>query len=181
MKVNRIISIALSVIMMMTLLCPYAFANDLPMTRATTDIFYTPEMTVGVEWSGLAAGEVHNLVCGKDSLSGEDINIYFYKTGVGLSDDYDWDFTRTGEVTVKDDDPGPNTNEVLFTRTGTFALDNGKYRMCRWSTRSDVNTAEVEDNNTLELYILIDIQTKLKDKSTYVPENFMAYKFVTTY
>lgn len=181
MKVNRIISITLSVILMVTLLCSNVSANELPMPRATTDIFYTPEMTAGEEWSGYAAGEVHDLACSKDSLSGEDINIYFYQTGVGLSDDYDWDLTRSGEVTVKDDDPGPNTNEVLFTRVGTFAMDNGKYRMCRWSTRSDVNTEEVEDNSTLELYILIYIQTKPLDQSTYVPENFMAYKFVTTY
>jgi hypothetical protein len=151
------------------------------MPRATTDIFYTPEMTAGIEWSGYAHNIKHYLACSKDSLTGEDVNIYFYKTGVGLSDDYDWDLTRSGEVTVKEDDPGSNANEVLFTRTGTFAMDNGKYRMCIWSTRSDINTEVVETNSILELYILIYIQTKPDDQSTHVPENFMAYKFVTTY
>ena len=181
MKVNRIISIALSVILMVTLLCSNVSANELPITRASTDIFYTPEMTTGEEWSGYAAGEVHDLACSKDSLTGEDINIYFYNSGVGLSNDFEWDLTRTGEVTVKDNDPGSNVNEVLFTCTGTFDMSNGLYRMCRWGTRSDVNTEEVEDNSTLELYILVYIQTKPRDNSTYVPEDFLAYKFVTTY
>lgn len=181
MKVNRIISIALSVILMVALLCSSVSANELPMPRATTDIFYTPQMTAGIEWSGYANNRIHDLACSKDNLTGEDINIYFYKTGVGLSDEYERDLTRSGEVTVKENDPGANDNETLFTRTGTFAMDNGKYRMCLWSTRSDINTDVVETNSTLELYILIYIQTKPEDQSTVVPENFMAYKFVTTY
>ena len=151
MKVNRIISIALSVILMVALLCSSVSANELPMPRATTDIFYTPQMTAGIEWSGYANNRIHDLACSKDNLTGEDINIYFYKTGVGLSDEYERDLTRSGEVTVKENDPGANDNETLFTRTGTFAMDNGKYRMCLWSTRSDINTEVVETNSTLEL------------------------------
>ena len=181
MKVNRIISITLSVILMVTLLCSNVSANELPMPRASTDIFRTPEMTAGEEWSGYAEDEVHDLVCSKDSLSGEDIHIYFYATGVGLSEDFSRDTSRTGLITVKDDDPGSNPNEVLFTRTGTFSEENGIYRMREWSSRSDVNTEEVEDNDTLELYILVYIQTKLDDHSTYIPANFLAYRFVTTY
>ena len=70
MKVNRIISIALSVILMVALLCSSVSANELPMPRATTDIFYTPQMTAGIEWSGYANNRIHDLACSKDTEHG---------------------------------------------------------------------------------------------------------------
>lgn len=184
MKVKRIVSIALSVIIMMTLMCSSVFANEhvLPMPRASTDKFYTPEMTAGIEWSGYADDEVYDLSCSKDGLTGEDINIYFYYTGVGMPADYYEDTSRTGLITVREDDPGSNPNETLFTRTGFFAKENGIYYMSTYGSRSDVNTSEVEDNSTLELYILVYIQTKPRDYGyTYIPASLIAYRFVTTY
>lgn len=184
MKVKRIVSIALSVIIMMTLMCSSVFASEptLPMPRATTDYFYTPEMFAGEEWSGYAADEVHDLACSKSDLTGADINVYIYYTGVGMPNTFSKDESRKGEIEVKEEDSGwGNDNESLFTRTGSFRNDDGFYWMATWSTRSNVNTDVIEDNKTLELYILVTIQTKLLDTNNEIPENLICYKFVTTY
>ena len=39
----------------------------------------------------------------------------------------------------------------------------------------------IEDNNTVELYIVVNIETKAEDKATAVPANLIPYRFETTY
>ena len=181
----RIISIALCAVIMMTFLCFNGYAAEpvLPLTRATTDYFYTPAMTAGEWWSGYDDDNIYDLACGsKDTLTGEDINVYIYYTGVGMPNTFSKDNSRTGTIEVKENDSGlGNENESLFTRTGFFHNDNGFYSMTTWSSRSDVNTDVIEDNNTLELYIRVYIQTKSADTGTSIPKELICYKFVTTY
>ncbi len=179
MKFIKAISIFLCAIMMMLPLSFTVSANELPMPRAETDIFYTPAMNAGITWSGYDADKVHDLSCSRNDLTGNDVNIYFYGTGVGLSDNFYTDETRLGVVTVKEDDFGPNTNETLYKRTGIFSEVDGVYRIRTWYTPSNVLTTGIESNYTLELYILVDIETKPSDTGTAVPKEFLAYRFGT--
>lgn len=185
MKVNRTVAIVLSVVMVLSLLSINAFATEAPlsMTRATTDLFYTPAMTAGKWWSGYDDNCIYNLACNKDSLTGSDIDMYIYYSQVGMPDTFVTDSTRTCEVEVKEYDSTVfNKNETAFTKTGTFGIDrNGLYNITGWSSKSDINTSVIESNDILELYIRVYIQTKNGDTGTSIPENLIYYQFVTTY
>ena len=179
MKMKRLISIIFSVALLVALLCSPAHAAT---PRASTDRFRTPAMTAGVEWSGYAAGKIYNMLCeSKNSLNGDDIEIDFYQTGVGLSPRFVRDSTRHGVITVKEDDAGSNQNEVLFTKTGTFSYSLSIYCMRNYGTRSNINYGEIEDNNKVELYILVEIETKSGDTDTYIAPELIEYSFRTTY
>ena len=187
MKIKRFLAVIVATVMMLSLFNLNVFASDLepplPMTRATTDYFYTPAMTAGVWWSGYDSDRIYDLACSKTSLTGSDITVYIYYSQVGMPATFVKDGTRTCTLQVKEDDASAgNANELLFTRTGTFGIDsNGLYNIVSWSSRSDVNFDVVEDNSTLELYIRAYIQTKAGDSGTAVPKDLLCYKFATTY
>lgn len=187
MKAKRIIAIALSMIMMISLLNLNAFAAEppLPMPRAATDLFYTPAMTAGAWWSGYNSGHIYDLACSKSSLKGSDIAIYIYYSEVGMPETFDTDESRNCTIEVKENDAGGiNTNELAFKRTGTFGMDfKGLYNIVSWDTLSDVNESVIENNSTLELYIRVYIQTKPgdDDDDRAVPPELIYYNFVTTY
>lgn len=175
MKMKRFISIAFSVALLVALLCSPAHA-------ATTDIFTSPEMTAGEEWSGLAHGQVKEMVCNNlEEVSGSDIGIDFHTTWTGLPTEFERDATRTAKITVREDDAGSNPNETLFYCIGTFKTVNNVYCLRNFGTRSNINTTVIEDNNIVELYLLIEIDTKLADTSTEVPAGLFRYNFKTTY
>lgn len=174
MKMKRFISIAFSVALLVALLCSPAHA-------ATTDKFLTPAMRAGVEWSGYSAGYIHDMVLNKSSVYAIDVDVDFYNTAIGLSDEYIWSNSRTATITVKDDDPGSNENEELFYRVATFGTIDGVYRPTSYGTRRIIDTEEIEDNNILELYLLITIRTVTGDQATAVDAGLFRYSFRTTY
>ena len=182
MKMKKVVALSLAIVMLMALMCANVSANELIMTRAETAYHYTPRLDAGVWWSGYDTGDIYDLFCNRYPLTGEDVNIGFVNTGVGLPNTFVYDLSRKGTVEVKEDDAlGWNTNELLFEKTGSFTINSdGNYRMTTWSTRSNVNTNQIEDNMTLELYIRVKIQTKIGDTQTSIEPHFLGYKFYTT-
>lgn len=185
MKAKRLIATVLSAVMMLMLLSMGVFATETTkqMTRATTNYYYTPAMTAGTWWSGLDSNHIRNMTCNKSSLTGSDITVDFDDPPVGLPDTFWRDKTRICTVEVKEDDYSVfNANESVCKRTGTFGRDSrGLYRVVQWGTRSDINTDVIEDNDTVELYIVVNIETKARDTGTAVPANLIPYRFETTY
>ena len=181
MKMKKVVALSLAVVMLMALMCANVAANELNMTRAETAYHYTPRFDAGVWWSGYDTGDIYDLFCNKYPLTGEDVDIRFVNTGVGLPDTFVRSLNRTGTLEVKEDDAlGWNTNELLFEKTGFFEInDDGAYRMRSWGSPSNVNTNQVEDNMTLELYIRVKVQTKPGDTQTSIDPHFLGYKFCT--
>lgn len=173
MKMKRFISIAFSVALLVALLCSPAHA-------ATPEVFYTPKIRTGVEWSGLSDDEIYYMDLGIDEIYAVDVDIVFTNTGVGMSEYFIWDNARTAEITVKDEDPGNNVNESLFRRRAVFGVVNGIYRPTSYGTRVILDNGVIEDNSELELYILVEIEAIAGDDATLVPERLFGYSFRTT-
>ena len=173
MKVKRIVAVAFSVALLVALLCSPAHA-------ATPTVFYTPQIRTGVEWSGLSDDEIYYMDLGIDEIYAVDVDIVFNNTGVGLSEYFEWDNTRTAEITVKDEDPGNNVNESLFRRRAFFGVVNGIYRPTSYGSRAILDNGVIEDNSELELYILVEIEAIAGDDATLVPARLFGYYFRTT-
>lgn len=180
MKMKKVVALSLAVVMLMALMCAHVSANELIMTRAMTDQIYTPAFRAGTWWSG-QDDHVYDLSTTRSDLTGADIEVYFYNSNIGLSNNFIRDLTRVGTVEVKEEDTGLNGNERLFVKTGNFGMSNGNYRMCTWNPRTNVNTNVIESNTTLELYLRVYVPTMAGDNGVSIPENFLCYKFVTTY
>ena len=117
---------------------------------------------------------------GIDEIYAVDVDIVFNNTGVGLSEYFEWDNTRTAEITVKDEDPGNNVNESLFRRRAFFGVVNGIYRPTSYGSRAILDNGVIEDNSELELYILVEIEAIAGDDATLVPARLFGYSFRTT-
>lgn len=185
MKAKRLIATVLSAVMMLMLLSMSAFATESTrqMTRASTDLFYTPAMTAGIWWSGYDCDNIYDMACNKSSLTGADVTVEFPPHRMGLPAGFAEDDDRICVVEVKEHDYSVfNENESVCKRVGFFGTDNrGMYRIMNWGSRSDINTDVVEDNGTVELYIRVRIETKAGDIETGVPANLICYQFETTY
>ena len=173
MKAKRIVAVAFSVALLVALLCTPAHATSTSKVR-------TPTMRTGTAWSGKSAGQVYSLDIGINDVYASDVDTSFYDTGIGLSDYFSWDNSRSAEISVMDQDTNESEDDLLFGLSAGFSTVNGIYRPRHYSSRIIFNRGVVENDGMLELYLCINIMQRSGDASTLVTAGLFEYNFKTT-
>ncbi len=164
---KRIIAIVLSVMIVMVSAASVYAVN-------TTGYYYTGSMST-LHWNteptiDLDYSSVYSYVCGGD------VGAYFYDTSVGLQGSFIQSSSRLANVMVYEIDTP--SSEILARRyQANFYVDEDMNYRPNYFANVYTNSAQIENDGQVELYMMIYISTVSGDTSSSVPSGLIKYKY----
>ena len=113
-----------------------------------------------------------------DVPSSGDVGGYFYKTSVGMPESFVQSTNRRGNFTLIEKDTIFSANDIAAYYTGYFSINSsGLYRMNSYSRIDLTAPIDIDDTNTVELFLQVNIDAINGDSSNNVPSGLFNYQF----
>lgn len=152
----------------MTVVVPVSASDDIVQTD-----YIESEQGTSASWH---TESIAHLTSNLSNVCGGDMGVWFYTPEVGLQDSFHKSESRKVYIECYEDDGQSNSPELARKYTGTFKI-TGKIYAPSTFVNTYTNSASIEPNSGLELYIKYKVATHWLDTSSTVRAGIMLYSY----